>query len=84
MFEWFFAPYSSLLLGVEFLLRNPAACSAVEVLRALTLLLCAAAGARIGAHCVADWCLRRGPRSTVRMSSPGCTISIARPERGSG
>jgi Zn-dependent protease with chaperone function len=59
MFEWFFAPYSSLLLGVEFLLRNPAACSAVEVLRALTLLLCAAAGARIGAHCVADRRLRR-------------------------
>lgn len=59
MFEWFFAPYSSLLVGVEFLLRNPAACSAVEVLRALMLLLCAGAVARIGAHCVADQRLRR-------------------------
>ncbi|MBA3889904.1 MAG: M48 family metalloprotease [Gemmatimonadaceae bacterium] len=59
MFEWFFAPYASLLLGVEFLLRNPVACSAVDVLRALTLFLCAAAGARIGAHCLADRRLRR-------------------------
>ena len=25
-----------------------------------------------------------GPRSTARMTSPGSTISIARPERGSG
>ena len=59
MFEWFFAPYSRLLQSVEFLLRNPAACSAVDVLRALMLLLCAAAGARIVAHCVADRRLRR-------------------------
>ena len=59
MFEWFFAPYTSLLVGVKFLLSNPAACSAVEMLRALTLLLCAAAAARIGAHCVADRRLRR-------------------------
>jgi Zn-dependent protease with chaperone function len=59
MFEWFFSPYSSLLLGAEFLLHNPIACSAVDVLRALTLLLCAAAGVRIGAHCVADRRLRR-------------------------
>jgi Zn-dependent protease with chaperone function len=59
MFEWFFAPYSNLLLGVEFLMRNPAACSAVELLRALTLLLCAVASARIGAHCIADRQLRR-------------------------
>jgi Zn-dependent protease with chaperone function len=59
MFEWFITPYSRLLVGVEFLLRNPAACSAVDVVRALTLLLCAAAVARIGAHCVADRRLRR-------------------------
>jgi Zn-dependent protease with chaperone function len=59
MFEWFYAPYASLLMGVELLLRNPAACSAVDLLRAVTLLLCAAAGARIGAHCLADRCLRR-------------------------
>jgi Zn-dependent protease with chaperone function len=60
MFEWFFAPYSRLLLGVEFLLRIPGTCAApVDVLRALTLLLCAAAGARIALHCVADRRLRR-------------------------
>jgi Zn-dependent protease with chaperone function len=59
MFEWFFAPYSSLLLGVEFLVRNPASCSAVDALRALTLFLCAAAGARIGAHTIAVRRLRR-------------------------
>jgi len=58
MFEWFFAPYAGLLRGIEFLLRNPIACSAVGMLRALTLLLCAAAGARIVAHCVADRRLR--------------------------
>ena len=60
MFEWFFAPYSRLLLGVGALLRIPGNCGApVDVLRALTLLLCAAAGARIGAHWVADRRLRR-------------------------
>ena len=59
MFEWFFAPYASLLQGVEFLLRNPAACSAVDMLRALTLFICTGAGARIGAHCVADRRLRK-------------------------
>jgi Zn-dependent protease with chaperone function len=60
MFEWFFAPYSRLLWGVEALLRIPGLCGApVDVARALTLLLCAAAGARIGAHCVADRRLRR-------------------------
>jgi hypothetical protein len=61
MFEWFFSPYSSLLVGVEFLLSNPAACSAVEMLRGVTVLLCVAAGARIGAHWVADRRLRRRP-----------------------
>jgi Zn-dependent protease with chaperone function len=60
MFEWFFAPYSLLLQGVAWLLRIPGTCAApVDVLRALTLLLCAAAGARIWAHCVADRRLRR-------------------------
>ena len=60
MFEWFFAPYSQLLWGVEVLLRIPGLCGApVDVSRALTLLLCAAAVARIGAHCVADRRLRR-------------------------
>ncbi|HEX2219332.1 MAG TPA: M48 family metalloprotease [Gemmatimonadales bacterium] len=60
MFEWFFAPYTRLLQGVEVLLRIPGLCGApVDVLRALTLLLCAAAGARIGAHCIADRRLRR-------------------------
>jgi Zn-dependent protease with chaperone function len=60
MFEWFFAPYSRLLLGVPSLLSVPGDCGApVDVLRALTLLLCAAAGARIGAHWVADRRLRR-------------------------
>ena len=60
MFEWFFAPYSRLLHGVESLLRIPGTCGApVDVLRALTLLLCAAALARVVAHCVADRRLRR-------------------------
>ncbi|CAN5621927.1 hypothetical protein BH23ACI1_BH23ACI1_32990 [soil metagenome] len=59
MFEWLFAPYSNLLVGMDFLLRNPVACSAVEMLRALTLLVCTAAGARIVAHCIADRGLRR-------------------------
>jgi Zn-dependent protease with chaperone function len=60
MFEWFFAPYSVLVQGVHFLLRIPAFCAApVDVLRALTLLLCAAAGARIRAHYLADRRLRR-------------------------
>ena len=60
MFEWFFAPYTALLLGVRFLLRIPGLCAApADVLRALTLLLCASAGARIWAHCVADRRLRR-------------------------
>ena len=60
MFEWFFAPYSKLLWGVESLLVIPGLCGApVDVARALTLLLCAAAVARIGAHCVADRRLRR-------------------------
>jgi Zn-dependent protease with chaperone function len=60
MFEWFFAPYSRLLWGVEVLLRIPGLCGApVDVARALTLLLCAAAVARIGAHWVADRRLRR-------------------------
>ena len=59
MFEWFFAPYANLLVGLEFLLRNPSTCSAVELSRVVTLLLCAAAGARIGAHWIADLRLRR-------------------------
>jgi heat shock protein HtpX len=59
MFEWFFAPYARLLQGVGALLVVPGTCGApVDVLRALTLLLCAAAGARIGAHWVADRRLR--------------------------
>jgi Zn-dependent protease with chaperone function len=60
MFEWFYAPYTRLLQGVQALLVIPGTCGApVDVLRALTLLLCAAAGARIWAHCVADRRLRR-------------------------
>src|SRR5829696_1885887 len=60
MFEWFYAPYARLLQGVQSLLVIPGACGApVDVLRALTLLLCVAAGARIRAHCVADRRLRR-------------------------
>jgi Zn-dependent protease with chaperone function len=60
MFEWLFAPYSRLLWGVEVLLSIPGDCMApVDVTRALTLLLCAAAVARIGTHWVADRRLRR-------------------------
>ena len=60
MFEWFFAPYARLLQGVASLLQIPGDCGApVDVLRALTLLLCAAACARIGAHWIADRRLRR-------------------------
>lgn len=60
MFEWFFAPYSRLLWGVDSLLVIPGLCGApVDVARALTLLLCAAAVARIGANCIADRRLRR-------------------------
>ena len=60
MFEWFFAPYARLLAGAPALLVIPGTCGApVDVLRALTLLLFAAAGARIRAHCVADRRLRR-------------------------
>lgn len=60
MFEWFFAPYARLLQGVQALLVIPGTCGApVDVLRALTLLLCAAGGARIWAHRVADRRLRR-------------------------
>jgi Zn-dependent protease with chaperone function len=60
MFEWFFAPYSKLLWGVEALLSVPGVCAApVDVARALTLLLFAAAVARIWSHCVADRRLRR-------------------------
>ena len=60
MFEWFFAPYARLLQGAASLLRLPGTCAApVDVLRALTLLLAAAAGARIVAHWVADRRLRR-------------------------
>ncbi len=59
MFEWFFAPYARLLQGVQALLVIPGTCGApVDVLRALTLLLCAAGGARIWAHRVADRRLR--------------------------
>jgi Zn-dependent protease with chaperone function len=54
MFEWFFEPYSLLLQGVAWLLVIPGTCGApVDLLRALTLLLIAAAGARIRGHCVA-------------------------------
>jgi Zn-dependent protease with chaperone function len=60
MFEWLFAPYASFLGGVQALLVIPGTCGApVDVLRALTLLLCAAGGARIWAHCVAGRRLRR-------------------------
>jgi Zn-dependent protease with chaperone function len=60
MFEWFFAPYARLLWGVESLLRIPGLCGApVDIARALTLLLFAAAVARIATHCVADRRLRR-------------------------
>jgi len=60
MLEWFFAPYARLLQGVQALLVIPGTCGApVDVLRALTLLLLVAAGARIWAHCVADRRLRR-------------------------
>jgi Zn-dependent protease with chaperone function len=60
MFDWFFGPYSHLLAGLHFLLRIPGLCAAPEdVLRALTLLLGAAAVGRIVAHFVADRRLRR-------------------------
>ncbi|HSJ96613.1 MAG TPA: M48 family metalloprotease [Myxococcota bacterium] len=60
MFEWFFAPYARLLQGLQGLLVIPGTCGApVDVLRALTLLLCGAAGARIWGHCVAIRRLRR-------------------------
>ena len=59
MFEWFFAPYAWLLQGVQTLLVVPGDCGApVDLLRALTLLLCAAGGARIWANRVADRRLR--------------------------
>ena len=76
MFEWFFAPYSRLLWGAESLLVIPGLCGApVDVARAVTLLLCAAAVARIGAHCVADQRLRRrspvyGPDRVLRAVRP--------------
>ncbi|HUR06653.1 MAG TPA: M48 family metalloprotease, partial [Nonomuraea sp.] len=64
MFEWFFAPFTRLLLGAQSLLVIPGACGApVDVLRALTLLLLIAAGVRIRAHCVANRRLRE--RSVV-------------------
>ena len=60
MFEWFFAPYARLLQGVQALLVIPGTCGApVDLLRALTLLLIAAAGGRVWAHRVADRRLRR-------------------------
>ena len=61
MFEWFFAPYSKLLWGVEALLLIPSdLCGTpVDTARTLTLLLFAAALARIAVHCVADRRLRR-------------------------
>ena len=59
MFEWFFAPFTRILLGVKSLLVIPGACGApVDVLRALTLLSLVAAGARVRAHCVANRRLR--------------------------
>lgn len=61
MFEWFFAPYSKLLWGVEALLLIPSdLCGTpVDTARTLTLLLFAAALARFVANCVADRRLRR-------------------------
>lgn len=61
MFEWFYAPYSRVLWGVEALLLIPSdLCGTpVDTARTLTLLLFAAALARIVAHCVADRRLRR-------------------------
>ncbi|HLM66649.1 MAG TPA: M48 family metalloprotease, partial [Longimicrobium sp.] len=61
MFEWFFAPYSRLLWGVEALLLIPSdLCGApVDMGRAFTLLVFAAAVARIVVHCVGDQRLRR-------------------------
>jgi Zn-dependent protease with chaperone function len=61
MFEWFYAPYSKLLWGVEALLLIPSdLCGTpVDTARTLTLFLCAAAFARIATHCVADRRLRR-------------------------
>lgn len=60
VFEWFFAPYARLLQGLQALLVIPGTCGApVDVLRALTLLLCAAGGARIWAQRAADRRLRR-------------------------
>jgi Zn-dependent protease with chaperone function len=60
MFEWLFAPYASSLGAAEALVMVPGTCGApVDVLRALTLLLWAAAGARIWAHSVAYRRLRR-------------------------
>ena len=84
MFEWFFAPYARLLQGVESLLVIPGTCGApVDVLRALTLLLCAAAGARIGAHWVADRRLRRQSPVYGPHEFSGCT-PLPRGRRGSG
>lgn len=61
MFEWFFAPYSRLLWGVEALLGIPNdLCGApVDMARALTLLIFAGTAARIAVHWVADRRLRR-------------------------
>lgn len=59
MFEWFYAPYARLLQGLQGLLVIPGTCGApVDVLRALTLLLIAAAGARIWVQRAADRRLR--------------------------
>lgn len=60
MFEWFFVPYSGLLWGLEALLGIPGLCGGpMNLARGLTLLLCAVAALRIGAHCIADRRLRR-------------------------
>jgi Zn-dependent protease with chaperone function len=72
MFEWLFAPYSLLLQGVSWLLVIPGACGApVDLLRALTLLLIVAVGARIRGHCVAYRRLRERSPIYARDEFPG-------------
>ena len=84
MFEWFFEPYSLLPQGVAALLVIPGTCGApVDLLRALTLLLGAAAGVRIRGHCVAYQRLRRHGRADQgplrRRPAPAPSVPGLRP-----
>ena len=59
MFEWFSGPYAGFLTGVLFLLKNPAACTAVDLLRSFSTLLLAIITFRLCAQAVAHRALLR-------------------------